>query len=113
MHMTLIVLWPLVGLSTSRRPGQAHILVHPKSRLDPHWRLPGKLDQPPVEGPAQEAVVADLRTKRAAAEKELNEIRSPETAKKGRPRHDRCARDGAPFIAAAVDADLMTNISMP
>lgn len=45
----------------------------------------GKLDKLPVEGSDQDAVVADLRSKRAAAEKELNDIGSPATVRKGRP----------------------------
>lgn len=42
-----------------------------------------KLDQPAADGPDQDAIVADLQSKRAAAEKELSEIKSPQPPRKG------------------------------
>ncbi|MCW5799140.1 MAG: mechanosensitive ion channel [Nitrospira sp.] len=42
-----------------------------------------KLDQPAAGAPAPDAAAADLQQKRAAAEKELNEITQPPAARKG------------------------------
>jgi small-conductance mechanosensitive channel len=47
--------------------------------------LSGNPAQPPAEGAGPDAAVADLQSKRAAAEKELNQIDSPETMRKGAP----------------------------
>ena len=45
----------------------------------------GKPGQPTADGPGPDAVVAELQSKRAAAEKELNEIKYPEPSRKGAP----------------------------
>jgi small-conductance mechanosensitive channel len=59
----------------------------------------GKLDQQPADGPAPEAVVAEIQSKRAAAENELNEIKSPQALRKGAP-------------AGATDAQVMERRSL-
>ena len=81
-----IVLWFLIGLSHSPDAfAQAKGSSPEKGIRSTLEALSGKPAQPPADGPGPDAVVADLQSKRAAAEKELSQIDSPATMRKGAP----------------------------
>lgn len=87
---TLVQMTPIIGLwlLMSLAPMPA-ALAQATSPADKAVRSAlelagGKLDQP-ADGPAPEAAVAEIQSKRAAAEKELNEIKSPQALRKGAP----------------------------
>lgn len=85
--MTLsLVIWFLIGLSHSSDAfAQAKGSPPEKGVQSSLETLSGKPDKPPAEGPASVAMVADLQSKRAAAEKELSQVGSPATMRKGAP----------------------------
>lgn len=87
MHMTLIIgIWFLIGLShISAFLSQAMAASPEKAVRSPLEVISGKPAQARADKPGPNAVVPDLQSKRAAAEKELSEIDSPATMRKGAP----------------------------
>jgi potassium-dependent mechanosensitive channel len=85
VQMTLtLALWLLIGpLHMPAASAQATSSSTDKAVQSALETAGVKADQPPADGPAPEAMVGDLQSKRTAVEKELSAIKLPQTVKKG------------------------------
>ncbi len=84
MHKPVtLALWLLISfVHLPAASAQTPSLSADKAVQSPLETVGGKLDQSVADGPAPDAAAADLQHKRAAAEKELNELAAPLAARK-------------------------------